>query len=87
MSKAAMKKKIFSLDFAIHELVLFLDSHPTNRKALMLLREYRKMRAEAVKEYEARYGELIIEPSDTPITECWKWLDGPWPWENNFMEG
>ena len=42
MNKAQMKRKIFEYDFAIHELVLFLDSHPTNRKALELIKEYRK---------------------------------------------
>lgn len=87
MSKAELKRKIFSYDFAIHELVLFLDSHPTNKKALALLDEYRKRRKELVEAYETRFGTLIIKPCDVPANGCWKWLEGPWPWENNFMEG
>ena len=87
MNKAELKKKIFSYDFAIHELVLFLDSHPTNKKAMALLDEYRKRRAELVEAYEKRFGEFIITACDVPTTDCWKWLEGPWPWENNFMEG
>ena len=86
MSKAELKRKIFSFDFAIHELVLFLDSHPTNKKAMALLAEYRKKRAMLVEDYEARYGKLIINTCDVPTSGCWEWLKGPWPWENNFME-
>ncbi len=87
MSKAELKKRIFAYDFAIHELVLFLNSHPTNKKAMALLDEYRKRRAEMIAVYEKRYGEFIVKACEVPTGECWKWLDGPWPWENNFLEG
>ncbi len=87
MSKADLKRKIFAYDFAIHELVLFLDTHPTNKKAMTLIDEYRKKRIQMVMAYEERYGKLIIDTCDAPTSDCWKWLDGPWPWENNFMEG
>lgn len=87
MSKAELKRKIFSYDFAIHELVLFLDSHPTSRKAMALLEEYRKKKSQLVMVYEERYGKLIINTCDVPASDCWKWLDGPWPWEKDFMEG
>lgn len=86
-SKAELKRKIHELDFALHELVLFLDSHPTNKKALELTREYRKKRGECVALYEERFGPYIVTPSDVPANDCWKWLESPWPWENDFMEG
>lgn len=87
MSKAELKRRIFSYDFAIHELVLFLDTHPTNRKAMALLEEYRKKRSQLVTAFEERYGTFIMKTCDVPASDCWKWLEGPWPWENNFMEG
>lgn len=87
MNKAQFKRRIFELDFAIYELVLFLDSHPTNRKAMRLLEEYRKKRQEIVTAYEENYGPFIMTPQDVPTSDCWKWLEGPWPWENDFMEG
>ena len=87
MSKAELKRKIFAYDFAIHELVLYLDTHPTCKKGKALLEEYRRKRKELVMAYEERYGKLIIDTCDVPATDCWKWLEGPWPWENNFMEG
>ncbi|MGI6280469.1 MAG: spore coat protein CotJB [Acutalibacteraceae bacterium] len=84
--KAEAKKRIHELDFAIHELVLFLDTHPTNMKALGLLNDYRMKRKQAIDQYEANFGKYIDTASEVPVGTCWKWLDGPWPWENNFME-
>ena len=83
---AELKRNIHELDFALHELNLFLDTHPTNMKAMELLREYRKKRAEALTAYEERFGNYISEVGDVPCGGCWKWLQGPWPWENDFME-
>lgn len=85
-TKCEMKRKIYELDFAIHELNLFLDTHPTNMKAMELLHEYRKKRAEMIAHYEQRYGKFINTAMDVEHGTCWNWLNGPWPWENNFME-
>lgn len=85
MNKNELKRRIFELDFAIHELVLFLDSHPTSRRAMELLSEYRSRRAELVRAYEDRFGAFIMQNDDVPANGCWQWLEGPWPWENDFM--
>lgn len=84
MGKWELKRKIHELDFAIHELILFLDTHPTNQKALELLDAYRKRRVSTVKMYEERFGVYIVEKDDVPADGCWKWLEGPWPWEIDF---
>lgn len=86
MNKCELKRKIYELDFAIHELVLFLDSHPTSRRAFELLKDYRHKRKELIEAYESRFGKYIVTTDDVPATGCWEWLKGPWPWENNFME-
>lgn len=85
--QAKLKIKIYELDFAIHELVLFLDTHKDSEKAMRLMDEYRKKRCELVEKYEAEYGPYIVTPADVPLGGCWKWIDGPWPWDNNFLEG
>ncbi len=82
MNKQALKKKIHALDFAIHELVLYLDTHPTCKKAMALLKEYRQKRKECIALYEEKYGPYIVTPADVPANGCWQWLDSPWPWEN-----
>ncbi len=85
--KKMMMCKIWQLDFALHELVLYLDSHPDCERALALMRDYRKLRRQALKEYNERFGELIITPKDAGTESPWQWIKGPWPWENNFAEG
>lgn len=87
MRKSELKKKIYELDFAIHELSLYLDTHPTCEKAMGLLCEYRKIRKELIAEYEANFGDYIVTTDDVPAKGCWKWLSSPWPWDNDFMEG
>lgn len=87
MNRAALTKRIHEMDFAIHELVLYLDTHPTCKKAMMLLSEYRKKRKELISAYEERFGEYIVTTDDVPASGCWNWLNSPWPWDNDFMEG
>lgn len=82
MNKKALKNKIHALDFAIHELVLYLDTHPVCKKGMELLKEYRKKRKECIALYEEKYGTYIVMPADVPAEGCWKWLSSPWPWEN-----
>ena len=84
--KENLIKTIYELDFALHELNLYLDTHPTSVKAMELLKEYRAKRQMAVSLYEERYGKYINCVEDVPPSTCWKWLKGPWPWENNFLE-
>ena len=85
--KAKLQKKIHELDFALHELVLFLDSHPTNRRAMELMCEYREKRSKLISDYEQRFGKYIVTVSDVPKTGRWEWLVSPWPWDADFMEG
>ena len=67
-TKRELKRKIHALDFAIHELVLFLDTHPTNRKAMELLKEYRMKRKECIELYEQKTKKF----KKFPITSSYK---------------
>lgn len=84
--KATLRRKIWELDFALHELVLFLDTHPTSSKALELMREYRKLRNNTAITYESKYGSLDTTVADIEPNRKWEWIDGPWPWEICFTE-
>ena len=81
MNEKIMKRNIHAYDFAIHEMVLFLDTHPRDQKALHMLREYRRRRQEEVAKYEARVGKYLVTPCDVPAENCWEWGDSPRPWE------
>ncbi len=76
-----LKRKIHEFDFSIKEMELYLDVHPTCRRALMLLDELRRKRKELVAAYEQRFGPYIVTTNDAPATEPWRWIDSPWPWE------
>ena len=76
--KTNLLKKLQALEFAVIEAALFLDSHPTDAKALDY---YNKMIAElnVVKnQYVDAYGPLTIKEN---TGNRWQWVDGPWPWE------
>ena len=85
-AKSTLVKKIQALDFAIYEMVLYLDTHPSNAEALRLLNQYRAERKMAVAEYEKSYGKLVWTVSDAGHENRWNWIDNPWPWENEGNE-
>ena len=80
-TRREMIDEIRSLNFAIIELSLYLDTHPFDKKALCLHDKYCKELDELKEKYQKAFGPLTIKyPSDD-----WKWLEGSWPWERgNF---
>ena len=76
-----MMNQIRSLDFAVIELALYLDTHPDDEKALCLHRKYVKKVKDLKDKYQKVYGPLTIH---YPCNK-WRWLEEPWPWERgNF---
>ena len=67
-----------SVNFAVQELALYLDTHREDREALELYRSYQEMAVKLGRMYETRYGPLNHKhPQEGP----YRWLDDPWPWE------
>ena len=76
-----MINEIRCLDFAINELALYLDTHPTDQRALCLHKKYCKEVKDLKDKYQKVYGPLTI---NYPCNK-WRWLEEPWPWERgNF---
>lgn len=76
-----MAEQIRCYEFAITELALYLDTHPTDQKALCLHRKYCKEVKELKDKYQKVFGPLTI---NYPCNK-WRWLEEPWPWERgNF---
>lgn len=78
--RETLLNRVRMYDFAIVEVVEFLDGHPNNMAALEY---YSKMRTEfdkAASDYEDAYGPLTMREVDTR-TGSWRWIDDPWPWE------
>ena len=77
--QAALLRSIQEACFTLHELVLYLDTHPNNRKAFAMYQTYRKKCAELTAQYEATYGPLTAKG----VTgDRWTWGSGRWPWQH-----
>lgn len=72
-------KKVQAASFALDDIKLFLDTHPTDKMALSAFAKYQDEYERALAEYTARYGALTAEKTNT--TNRWSWIDKPWPWE------
>jgi len=66
---------IQSICFAAHDLNLYLDLNPNDQSMITLFNDYIKKEEELVKEYESKYGPMMVNSN---ITE---WVNKSWPWE------
>lgn len=77
--RAEMMKQIKCLGFAIVDIAQYLDTHPDDRKALCLHREYCNQLEDLKDKYQRVFGPLsIFYPCNK-----WRWLEEPWPWERS----
>lgn len=82
----AERKKLFDyineISFSIDDMLLYLDTHPEDEKALAYIKELVSCRKNAMREYQEKYMPLVIDGTDTD--SCWKWSVSPWPWERGY---
>lgn len=74
-----MMKQIKCLNFAVVDLAEYLDTHPNDKKALCLHREYTNELKVIKDKYQRIFGPLDIY---YPCNK-WRWLEEPWPWERS----
>ena len=74
-----MMKQIKSLNFAVVDISEYLDTHPSDKKALCLHREYTNKLKDIKDKYQKIFGPLDIY---YPCNK-WRWLENPWPWERS----
>ena len=79
MAKEKLKNRLRALDFALIEVGLFLDTHPTNAKALACFNKLNGERQLIYDEYTEKYGP--IKMTDSHAVNSWDWVESPWPWE------
>ena len=68
-----------ALSFVLTELGLYLDTHPDDKEAFDLFREYTRLAREGRRRYEAMYGPLTL--AATADQDQYTWINDPWPWE------
>ncbi|MBQ9983521.1 MAG: spore coat protein CotJB [Lachnospiraceae bacterium] len=79
MCKEELKQLIRSTNFAVIELGLYLDTHPTSACALTKYHNLKNTLKDAIAVYEKNYGPLSIY--GVKCEEEWTWVNEPWPWQ------
>lgn len=71
--------ELMALDFAAHDLSLYLDTHPDDREAFQIYQELLSLAKEGRKRYEERCG--VVSKTDLIRSDSYTWLNDPWPWD------
>lgn len=66
--------------FAVHEAVLYLDTHPDDQNALEYYRRKQQQLMQASENYQKTVGPIRACAVDTE-SGSWRWVETPWPWE------
>ena len=81
VDRQALMERIRAYQFALYDLGLFQDSHPTDQDAQKLRDIYRQKLQKLIDEYEQCYGTFVQTQAD--VEESWtEWVRDPWPWDN-----
>ena len=77
-AQAQLLAKLRKVDFAIYDIMLYLDAYPHCKAALD---HYKKLVAESntLREQLANSGMPITASQN--CGEGWSWINSPWPWE------
>lgn len=75
--QALLEVQIYS--FIAHEINLYLDTHPNNKRMIELYQKYAKEAKEKTIAFEKQYNALTVQNSSNEIP--FEWVQGPWPWE------
>lgn len=79
MNKTELLNKIQAYRFAAYDLLLYLDTHPDDKKAFSMYCDLSKKAEEYINEYEKKHGSLSI--FGLVNAAKFDWLNSPWPWE------
>lgn len=79
MNRERMLKEVMAADFTVYDLALYLDTHPTDQRALAIYNNAVHHAKMLRYRYEQMYGPLTFQSSVGSNT--WKWIESPWPWE------
>lgn len=74
--KEKMMLRLSAVQFSMIEMREFLDTHPDDKDALELYKQYKDKYNLVKKEYEKEYGALTLNGKNSD-----EWLKDPWPWD------
>ena len=78
--RARMLKNVQTACFALNDVELYLDTHPSCAQALAYYRTLQTRYSEAAAAYQNKFGPLTIHAQSND--QRWDWIESPWPWES-----
>ncbi len=78
--KERMLLEVQMYSFALQDLNLYLNTHPTDKRVMSLFTKYKVNYNKALEQYENKYGGLELTRVNSDNT-YWQWNMCPWPWE------
>ena len=78
--RESLIRELARMGFAAHELNLYLDLHPEDTTMITLFNDYREKYSQLVKQYDEKFGPLLIS-SNTLNQTPFMWEKDVWPWE------
>ena len=79
MEKDNLLSQVQTYRFAAHDMLLYLDTHPEDKKAFAMFKDLVKKYMELRGEYVKTYGPL--KGFESALGDSFDWLKSPWPWE------
>lgn len=79
--RCCLLQQINEVSFAVNDMILYLDTHPEDKKALSYFADISKKRNTLMAEYAEKYGPLTIDDAAVSSENVWKWSEQPFPWE------
>ena len=80
MGRAELLCKAQSHQFAMRDLALYLDTHPTDKDALAAFLDHKKAYEKYAEAFAERFGALTVQQVERE--NGWAaWSNTPWPWE------
>lgn len=71
--------EMMAIDFVVHELGLYLDTHAEDKEAFALFQSFLAMQKEARRRYIELCGPM--KKTDLLGADRYTWLYDPWPWD------
>ena len=72
-------QQIRTVDFALYEVILYLDVYPTSCEALETYHKLLSRRKALYEQYESTCGPITATGNESHT--AWDWIDKPFPWE------
>lgn len=73
--------RIDEVSFAVYDMLLYLNTHPSDQRALDDTRKLVEERKLLLETHARFFGPLTVDSTVDSCSDSWAWVMQPWPWE------